>query len=1185
VAPEKKCMKPTVFTYLRQFAVLLFVVLTVSQPALMGQAQTVGQWTTLPDTMPINPIHVALLYNGKVLVVAGSGNCPASQPGCPGGPPYGPSNGSGAALWDPATGTITQFNVSWDMFCNGMVVLPDGRPFINGGTLQYDPFHGSPKSSVYDPSSNSFKDVQNMAHGRWYPTVLTLGDGRIMTTSGLDENGNTNTDVEFYTPGQGWSPAFPGAVVPNLYPRMHLLPNGKVFVSGWNVTSTLFDPATTTWTFSANTNYGNSRTYGTSVLLPLSPANNYDPKVIIMGGDNPATNTTEIIDMGSPNPAWNWGPNMSEARIEMNAVILPTGKVLAIGGSVNDEDTSTLSLNADLYDPATNKFVSAGANSFERLYHSVALLLPDGTVWLTGGNPERGTYEAHMEIYQPAYLFNADGTLAARPTITTAPSSISPGTQFTLQTPDASNASSVVLVRNGSVTHAFGMDQRLVGLSFTATSGALTVTVPANSNIVPPGYYMLFLVNSNGVPSVARFVQVLESTPAPLFYLVQSGSGPTNFESSASSITASYPQAQVAGDLNVVAVGWGDATSSISSLSDTLGNTYTRAVGPTTNTGLQQSIYYAKNVKGGTNTVKVQFSQAATYPDARILEYSGVSTTSPLDVTAAAAGSGSIADSSSATTTSANDLIFGAGTTGTGFSAAGSGFTLRMINMFGNIAEDEPAVSPGTYNATANNGSALWVMQMVAFRVQGGSPNAAPTVTAISPSSGTTSGGTSITITGTGFLSGASVTLGGTAATSVNVGSSTSITATAPAHVLGAVNVVIINTDGQSGTLASGYTYVSPNPAPTVTGISPTSGPTAGGTSITITGTGFLSGASVTLEGTVATAVNVASGTSITAATPVQSAGAVNVVVTNTDGQNGSLSSGFTYVNSAPTVTAISPASGTTGGGTSITVTGKGFVSGASVTLGGTAAIGVNVSSSTSITATTPAHVVGAVNVVVTNIDGQSGTLSNGYTYTSTGITFVQVNSGPSRIQLSASSIAATYSHPELAADLNVVVVGWGDTTSSISSVTDSLGNIYIRAVGPTRNTALQQSIYYAKNIIGGSNTVTVTFNQAATYPDVRILEYTGASATSPLDVTAAAAGTGKSATSGAAVITSPNELIFGAGTSATNFSAAGSGFTSRIINIFGDIAEDKQVNSTGSYSATGTNKSSTWVMQMATFR
>src|SRR5439155_943750 len=238
-----------------------------------------------------------------------------------------------------------------------------------------------------------------------------------------------------------------------------------------------------------------------------------------MGGHSPATNSTEIIDMGASSTAWQTGPTMSEARIEMNAVILPDGRVLALGGSVNDEDTTTASLNADLLGPDPQNagkyiFSSAGANAYPRLYHSVVLLLPDATVWLAGGNPSRGSYVQQMEIYRPPYLFNSIGGLAARPSITSAPSSISYGNTFTVQTPDASNISHVVLVRNGTVTHAFGMDQREVEMSFTAGTGALTVTAPPNGNIAPPGYYMLFILNNSGVPSVATFVQVI---PQPDF--------------------------------------------------------------------------------------------------------------------------------------------------------------------------------------------------------------------------------------------------------------------------------------------------------------------------------------------------------------------------------------------------------------------------------------------------------------------------------------------------------------------------------------------------------------------------------------------------------------------------------------------------------------------------------------------
>ena len=480
----------------------LALVLSSASPALRAQAGTNGQWRTLGTLMPINPVHAALMNNGKVLIVSGSGNVAAE------------TNFRHAVL-DPAAETIvlTQ-NQPWDMFCNGMVVLSDGRVFVNGGNLAYDPFHGQPKNAAFDPGTGIFTDLQNMAHGRWYPTVTTLGNGSVMTFSGLDENGSTNTTVEIYTPGSGWSPQYSAGWTPPLYPRMHLLPNGNVLYSGSGTGSRVFNTTTKTWSgVVATTNYSGSRGYGTSVLLPLRPSD-YKGRVMIFGGGNPATATTEIIDMSAATPTWQYGPSMSQPRIEMNATILPNGKILATGGSTKDEDATTKSLNADLYDPVSNTFSSAGQNAYARLYHSNALLLPDATVLLLGGNPARGTYEQHMEIYSPAYLFNGDGTEAVRPALTTVtPGAFTYNGTFQIETPDAASITSVVLVRPGAPTHAFDMEQRLIELTFTAGAGVLTATAPPNGNIAPPGYYMLFILNAAGVPSKAAFVRISAAPP------------------------------------------------------------------------------------------------------------------------------------------------------------------------------------------------------------------------------------------------------------------------------------------------------------------------------------------------------------------------------------------------------------------------------------------------------------------------------------------------------------------------------------------------------------------------------------------------------------------------------------------------------------------------------------------------
>jgi hypothetical protein len=476
---------------------------------------------------------------------------------------------------------------------------------------------------------------------------------------------------------------------------------------------------------------------------------------------------------------------------------------------------------------------------------------------------------------------------------------------------------------------------------------------------------------------------------------------------SASSLATSYPSAQTAGNLNIVVVGWNDTASVVSSITDSNGNTYTRAIGPTAGTALTQSIYYAKNIAAGSNTVTVTFNKAATYPDVRVLEYRGADTANPLDVTAAAVGTGLAANSGPASTTSMNELVFGGGMTFDTFNAPGSGFTKRVITNFGDIAEDTTVASTGLYSATAPlRASAPWVMQMAAFRGQ-----SAFTVNGISPSSGTASGGTSVKITGTGFLSGATVTFGGVAGTNVTVANSTTITATTPSHTAATVNVVVANSNRQSGTLTNGFTY-----------------------------------------------------------------------------------------------------------------TGS----------------------------------------------------------TSAAVKFVQVNYMTST---SASFLTTPYLSQQTAGNLNVVAVMWGDTARAVSSVTDSKGNSYALAAGPTKATGLTSAIYYAKNIASGSNMVTVTFNGTAAYPNVNVLEYSGLDTGNPLDASAAAMGSGTTANSGTATTSSANELIVGAGNPSSGFTAAGSGFSSRTINGFGGISEDRVVSSTGSYNATAALTSGTWVMQMAAFR
>lgn len=458
-----------------------------------------GRWDILPFDMPLNPVHMAMMYTGRVLIISGSGNDPDNK-------------NLQAAVWDPKTLTIKTFKICWDMFCNGMVILPDGRPFVIGGTLQYDPFLGEPKAATFDPVTEIFTDTPDMGviQGRWYPSGIVLSSGSVLVYSGLNNtSGKMNTSVQIWT-GTAWSAAGTAFKSVPLYPRQHLLPCGKIFESGSNQDSQMYDPATKAFTFVANTIFKRDRVYGTSVLLPLTPENDFKPKVMIMGGSSPdATDTTELIDLSVASPKWVSGPAMVKARIQMNATILPNGKVLTSGGSVKDEKKDTAVKEAQLYDPASNTFSSASSMEFPRLYHSNTMLLPDATVVSLGGNPERKAYQPEIEIYSPPYLLKPDGSLAKRPTINdVTPGELHYGGKFDVSTPEAKDIKSVVLIRAGAVTHAFDMDQRLVGLTFSADGEVLHAKAPANGNLAPPGYYLLFILNKEGVPSVAQFVRI-----------------------------------------------------------------------------------------------------------------------------------------------------------------------------------------------------------------------------------------------------------------------------------------------------------------------------------------------------------------------------------------------------------------------------------------------------------------------------------------------------------------------------------------------------------------------------------------------------------------------------------------------------------------------------------------------------
>ena len=397
-----------------------------------------------------------------------------------------------------------------------------------------------------------------------------------------------------------------------------------------------------------------------------------------------------------------------------------------------------------------------------------------------------------------------------------------------------------------------------------------------------------------------------------------------------------------------------------------------------------------------------------------------------------------------------------------------------------------------------------------------------------------------------------------------------------------------------AGFSSTPVTYTNPPVIDPTTPITPATGGTPGGTPVTITGTGFQPGA-VVLFGTAPgglSGVNCSEsgGTTITCLTPAASAGVTDVTVVNVDGKLSSASAAYTYVLVVPpTFTAIAPTTGPTNGG-AVTITGTGFQTGATVTIGGLPAGDVVVQDSATITASTPGLPVGPADLTVKNSDGGTVSSTNAYTYAlGTGaINFIQA--GDAVAGAATTTLPAQMPALQTAGNLNVVFIGWADTAAAVSSVTDTEGNTYVAALPTANGTGVSQAIYYAKNIAGDSvtpNTVTVTFSQGAQFPDVRVLEYSGLDTGSPLDTVASNAGSGALADSGACTTTTAVELILSGGTVGTHITGPGSGFT--LVDLTrpnGGSAQHKITSAAGSCQATAPiSASSAWVMQSVAFK
>jgi chitodextrinase len=601
-------------------------------------------------------------------------------------------------------------------------------------------------------------------------------------------------------------------------------------------------------------------------------------------------------------------------------------------------------------------------------------------------------------------------------------------------------------------------------------------------------------------------------------------------QSPQTSVPIAFTSAQNAGDLIVVIVGWNDSTAQVSSVTDSKGNSYVRAVGPTVVSGaLSQSIYYAAGIAAAPangNTVTVAFSPAAAYPDIRILEYGGIVPASPVDVASAATGNGTASSTAPVPTSNANDLLVMGNTVTSETSTAGTGFTRRLLTSpDGDIAEDRVVTATGSYSASANlSYPGSWIAQMVAFRAGGGTPDTQPPT---APSG----------LTATA-VSGNQINLAWTAATD-NVGvtnylvESCSGAGCSSFAQIGTSASTSFNNTGLAAATSYSYrvraTDAAGNLGPysgtaSATTLAPDTQPPTAPSSLSANAT---SGARVDLAWTAST-------------------DNVGVSAYLVERCQGSGCSGFAQIGT----------SGTTAY--------------ADTTVAGNTTYSYRVRASDA-----------------------AGNLS-GYSNTASATTPAQSTPPPAFVQGTyatpqspQTSVPVPFTSAQTAGDLNVVVVGWNDANSHTVTVTDSKGNAYTRAVGPTvHGSGVSQSMYYASNIAAGANTVTVVFSPAAAFPDVRILEYSGILAANVVDAVNGSSGNSALSSSGFITTTNPVDLLVAANTVTTATSGPGTGFTKRMITApDGDIVEDLVVTQAGTFSASAGVGTGGWVMQIVAFK
>jgi Domain of unknown function (DUF1929)/FG-GAP repeat len=470
-----------------------------------------GAWSSVLATSVV-PVFQAVLPNGKVLIWDSVGDAPAES--------TTDHSFTRAMVWDPATDTsVLTYVWGYNIFCAGYTQLADGRLLVAGGNKNAA-LDGIVQTHIFDWRTETWSRGPDMAAARWYPAIQALGNDEAVIVGGgptVPEVYQTDGKLRRLSNASGYSS--------RLYPFLTTRPDGQVQLMGPPTRMNTIDTSGTGAITAAQDRDNINRTYGSFATYDIG-------KVLVAGGgdvteggqNDVPTKTAVVVDVKGGTTAVRPTASMSVGRRQHNLTVLADGSVLATGGM-----SRSVSANVDLdnpvfaaerWDPSTETWTVLSSASRVRQYHSTATLLPDGRV-LTGGGGicsscvDAGYLEKNVEYFEPPYLYKKDGSgeRASRPEIDSAPTAASYGQKFDITSADAGSIAKVGLVRLGAATHSQDQGQRYIPLSFSAAGSTITATAPATSNIAPAGYYMLFITDDAGVPSVAKMIK-LQRNPA-----------------------------------------------------------------------------------------------------------------------------------------------------------------------------------------------------------------------------------------------------------------------------------------------------------------------------------------------------------------------------------------------------------------------------------------------------------------------------------------------------------------------------------------------------------------------------------------------------------------------------------------------------------------------------------------------